>query len=131
MRLLLALLTLAMLAGCTRSESQAQSVEVTRTTGTENGKPVDLTTVKRSQSETQTTAGIDPQAIASAVSTAVSAAIPGADAIGKAVAESMPKPEKGVGWAEVAGGAGALATTIATGYLAVAKRGQIRQGKKP
>ncbi len=129
--LLAAVLILAalLLAGCTRSESQARTVEVERTTGTENGKPVDLTTVRKTQTETQATTGIDPQAIAGAVSAAVAAAIPGADAIGKAVAASLPAPENGVGWAELAAGIGATATTVATGYLAVAKRGQIKQTK--
>jgi hypothetical protein len=123
--ILLLLLLLAM-GGCTRSESQARTVEIEKTTGTENGKPVDLTTIRRTQTETQTTAGIDPQAIASAVSTAVSAAIPGADSIGRAVAAAFPKPEPANDWPTLAGTVGATLTAATTGYLALKKREQMK-----
>ena len=109
------------LAGCaTRSEERTDykwSGSVTIPVTTAEGKivptPVPFKLVGTSNSEKIEKTGVDTDAVAEAILTKILPVLAGG----------------GAPWLSILGGAGAIATAATTGYLAIAKRSQMKQTK--
>jgi hypothetical protein len=115
--------------GCTssRSETATNTVTIERERGTVEGKKTDIIrethSEERAQSRGETNANMEAMAamLGQSVQAAITNAVPGADAIGKAVsaavAVSIPKPEEKTDWATIAAGVGSTLTAVGGGLL--------------
>jgi hypothetical protein len=115
--------------GCTssRSETATNTVTIERERGTIENKKVDIIrethSEERAQSRGETSANLEAIAalVGQTVQTGIANAVPGADAIAKAVAaavtSSMPKPEDKTDWATIAAGVGSTLTAVGGGLL--------------
>lgn len=110
-----------MLGGCASRSTEQSNYEwkgsVTIPVTTAEGKivptPVPFKLVGRSDTEKVEKTGVDTDAIAEAVRVVVSTAL----------------ASSGTNWLSILGGAGGLATAATTGYLALAKRDQMKKAK--
>lgn len=115
--------------GCTnsRSETATNTVTIERERGTVEGKKTDIIrethSEERAQSRGETNANMEAMAamLGQSVQAAITSAVPGADALAKAVsaavAVSIPKPEDKTDWAAIATGVGSTLTAVGGGLL--------------
>jgi hypothetical protein len=115
--------------GCT--QTQERSVRVRD--GIEGGKKTRWIEYEDKESKTQV---VDPQAIGAAVAEAVKSAVPGFDALAGVMRQtqeaiaSMSRPKEPA-WTDNVGELLGAASAAGIGYLALAKRQQIKQATKP
>lgn len=132
--ILCAVMSLAILAGCTQSrtseQTETQKIDRVTLTGTvpmtgADGAiiqaPVSFTLnrtgTEQADRQAETRAGIDGAAIGREIAAALGPVVSAAVASG------------GVPWAQILGGAGTAVVAATTGYLAIAKRGQVKRGE--
>jgi hypothetical protein len=132
--IVMATLVALFLAGCTQSrtveQTETQKIDKVTLTGTvpmagADGAivqaPVSFTLhrtgTEQADRQAETKSGIDGAAIGREIAAALG------PVMSAAVASS------GVPWAQILGGAGTAVVAATTGYLAIAKRGQIKGGK--
>jgi hypothetical protein len=121
-RCVLPFLAILSLVGCgTRSEERTDykwSGSITVPVPTAEGKivptPVPFKITGQANAEKIEKTGVDTDAVAEVVRTTIMAAMAGSG---------------GMGWTTILSGAGALATAATTGYLALAKREQLKKAK--
>lgn len=121
MRLLIVFMSVILVAGCTSRTEEKTAYEwkgsVTVPVTTAEGKivptPVPFKLSGSANTEKTEKSGVDTDAIAEVVRVTIMAAMAGS----------------GTNWLSILGGAGGLATAATTGYLALAKRDQMKKAK--
>jgi hypothetical protein len=129
------LLALAVLTGCTQSQTreqtETQKIDKVTVTGTVPmagpegiiqvpvSFTIDRTGTEQKEKQSETKTGIDGEALGRSIAASLG------PVISAAVAST------GVPWAQILSGGATAVVAATTGYLAIAKRGQMRRDPKP